>query len=237
MKILNLVLFITGLAMMQTFTSCEKTDDEEKTTQQVIDYGPQDDTYSIYMALSYSNPQPESSTEKYYYILFTSENPELEIETIDVEVQGTAIDLEYANYGGKAFYIAYFYEEWAETYHFKTIINGEITEINFDMPTQLNMELPLYLPENESVALSWDLEKQPKTIFIEGFQWNYDRTERLKFTKDFLHSEVREFVMPSEWLWSEEEAAYRDIQICIMNHEIKNDICFTVSDGIYRSYQ
>jgi hypothetical protein len=119
-----------GFVLMQTFTSCEKSDDEDKTTQQVIDYGPQDGSYSIYMAMSFSSPQPENTSEKYYYILFTSENPDMEIETIEVEIQGNLIDLEYANYGGKDFYIAYFYEQWADTYHFTTIINNDTTEIN-----------------------------------------------------------------------------------------------------------
>ena len=196
---------------------------------------PSEDNYDYNIAMSYSGPQPISKTEKRYYILVTSGNPQKKIESLELRIQNKTIDLDYANYGGKDFYIAYFNLDYSAIYKFQISINGKKTKANLKMLKELFIDLPENLKTDSNVQLEWKTEKDPMVTYIEGFQKN----EEIKLMKKEIlnfSSDTRSFLMPASWLWSEEKAKTREIQLGITNFKIKNRICFTISDGVYKKY-
>ena len=217
--------------------SCTDNNDDDPQPIDEIDFGPQDDDYDYYIAMSFTEEQPANPEHKNYYILITCTNTDLEIETVEIEIQDSEIDLEYANYGGPDFYIANFTLEYADIYKYKITINGETTETEYEMPTILYAELPLIIEPNEDIELNWSTDKDPMVIYVEGFQRDANRVQIERSAENF-YPETREFTMPAEWLWKENDGiAMRDIIIGIKNYKVENRICFTMSNDSYRVYQ
>ena len=99
----------------------------------------------------------------------------------------------------------------------------------------LEMDLPLTLAPDEDVELIWYCENDPQTIYVEGFQ--SDDNNQLSQQGDNLPSAAREFILPLEWLWSDDNATSRSIQVGVVNHKVVNRIAVTFSDGAYKSYE
>jgi hypothetical protein len=152
----------------------------------------------------------------------------------ELEIQDVPITLQYADYG-RDFYIAYFNLVYADTFHFKFTINDKIIEAELNMINKLEMELPENLEPELDVVLEWSIEKDPQVIYIEGFQ--RDNSDELLDQKiKNLEPETRSFTVPANWLWSKKETFKRAIQVGIMNYNIVDRVCFTISDGAYKSY-
>ena len=224
-----IIVFVAGACQ-----TTEKVDDLIVPTDSVI-AGPNPNDYDFYIGMSYSGPQPSNNNLKSYYIIITSEGVEQSIESVDIEIQETKVGLEYANYDGKVFYIAYFNLEYADTYNFSITINGEETVTDIEMIKELYINLPSAIEANKNIPLSWTTERPPMNTYIEGFQRWANGDLIIQSVKNFS-SDIDEFIMPANWLWSDENTKKRAIQIGIMNFKIENRVCFAVSDDEYKSY-
>lgn len=202
-------------------------------TDSVI-FGPKDEDHDYYISMCYSGEQPTTG-KNYFYFLFTCTHPDLNIQTLSVSIQNQEIDLSKEIYFGEEFHIGYFYMDYAETFNYKIIVNGEETVCNLPMIDDMIMTLPTTLTDSANVNLNWQMNVNPQTIYIEGFQYN-SSGEILKKTIKNLSSEKRSFTMPADWLWTNDVPHERAIQVGVMNYKIENRICFTISDGEYKTY-
>ena len=91
------------LSLIFCVLSC--TDSTENEENDII-FGPEEGTYDYYIGLSYSGDQSQYVDENYYYVIIANETDE-PIETIDLKIEDTTINLEYVNYDGVVFYIAH----------------------------------------------------------------------------------------------------------------------------------
>lgn len=248
MKTLLKTAIALSLVTLVFVVACKKDDDPIKETKKdpidttgiidtvPIDNGPQDGDYDFYIAMSYSDPQPSQENMNKYYILIACEDSLQAMETVEMKIQGVDIPLEYANYGGPDFYIAYFNLEFADTFHYELTMNGVLTEVDMATPTRLITELPMAIEPDQNIELSWEITKDPRFMYIEGFQ-REENFEEIKKSVEYLKASTRNFTVPADWLWSEENVDIRDIYLGIMNYKIENKVCFTLSDGVYKSYQ
>lgn len=217
--------------------ACSKDNDPVGPTVIIPDEninGPNEEDYDFYIAMSYSGPQPVNPLLKHYYILIACEDSAQGFQSLEMKIQDTPINLEYADYG-EIFYIAYFDLAPADIYNFKFTINGKCVETDLTMIDELNIELPVTLEASRDVPLNWVTAKNPDVTYIEGFQKNSNEELLDKKVKNF-EPVTRSFIMPASWLWSEEETTKREIQVGIMNYKIVDRVCFTISDGAYKAY-
>ncbi len=225
-------------------TACKKDrpedipvpDPQPEPIAQEIDEGPKDEDHDFYVAMSYTDEQPSTQQNPRYYILVTCTDSLQSIETIEIKIQDQVVDLEYANYGGEDFYIAYFNREFTNVYNYKLTINDETTEYDLDMIQKLYIEYPGSLLANKDLELRWATEVDPQFTYIEGFQREVNQNLIQKNVEN-LAPEMRSFTMPASWLWSDDSTKIRDIQLGIMNYGIQNRVCFTMSDGAFVRYQ
>ncbi|RLC53384.1 MAG: hypothetical protein DRI23_00350 [Candidatus Cloacimonadota bacterium] len=222
--------YLLLLSLMIIAVSCSESTENDSPD---IILGPEDGTYDFYIGLSYSGDQSQYVDQNYFYVIIANETDD-PIDTIDLKIEDIDIDLEYANYDGVVFYIAYFYLQTDESFNFKFTVNGEFTEIDVITTPILEMDLPITLVPDEDVELSWYCESDPQTIYVEGFQ--NDGSNQLSQQGDNLPSNARDYVLPAEWLWSDDNATSRSIQVGIVNHKVVNRIAVAFSDGAYKSY-
>lgn len=241
-----------GLILFATLFSCEKEDNAAQIARGTdfipadtaqtdtlfqsdsVIYMPNEGEYDYYISMCYSGDQP-SVGKNYFYFLFTCTNPELSIESVSVNIQNESISLNKEIYDGEVFYITYFHMDYAEVFHIKITVNGIESECQLKMIDDMITTLPENLTSETDVDLSWQMAIDPQIVYIEGFQYN-SSFETLKKSIKNMASADRTFTMPASWLWSENNAEQRAIQIGVINYEIVNRICFTISDNAYKTY-
>ncbi|HSG27630.1 MAG TPA: hypothetical protein VLA34_04055 [Candidatus Krumholzibacterium sp.] len=228
---------LIGLIIMTSLMAC---DDDPARPDPVpvneIDTGPDEEDYDFYIGMSYSDPQPPSIFEKRFYVIIACEDESQSFESIDLDIQGSPVPLQYAIYGGKDFYIAYFNRTFADTFSFDFEINGRLVQGKIPMIGELHCSLPTTLQLNSDVSLAWQTSPDPQVTYIEGFEKRADQS-LIELTQEYLPGDVRAFTIPAAWLWTHDATRIRDIQVGIMNYTIVDRVAFTMSDGAYRSYE
>jgi hypothetical protein len=233
-------IYLIVICLLLPGTGCDKKDDNTNNNNNTgvtgeID-GPPEEDYDFYVAFSYSGTQPVNNDYKHYYILITCTDSLQSIESIDLYIQDEKINLEYANYGGDDFYIAYFNLKYADTYTYELTINDETTQISLRTIKELFIDLPETLVEDEDLVMLWETDIDPMNTYIEGFQWSANNEIIKKHVENFS-PETRNFTMPASWLWSEGDVASRSVQIGIKNYVVKNRICVTMNADSYKGYE
>ncbi len=233
-------LYLLVFSLIISTFGCDKNDN----TQVDIEYpvvhgeiaGPSEDDYDFFIGLSYSDPQPADPDYKRFYVIISCTDTLQNLENIELLIQDQKIDLEYANYGGPDFYIAYFVLQYDESFNYMFTVNGSTTEIDLANVNELMIELPENLVKDQGLQLGWETKIDPMNTYIEGFQWS-SMNELLYNYVENVPPEVRKFTMPPGWLWSDENTASRSLQVGIMNFTINNRVCVVMSDGIFRTYE
>ena len=224
--------YLLLLSLMIFAVSCSES--TENDSPEII-LGPEDGTYDFYIGLSYSGDQSQYVDQNYFYVIIANETDDA-IETIDLKIEDIDIDLEYANYDGVVFYIAEFFLQTDESFNFKLTINEEFNELDLPTIDVLEMDLPQSIVPDEDIDLTWYIQEDPQVIYVEGFQYGTNNNE-LSRDGDNLPSNARNFTVPAEWLWSEDNAVSRSIQVGVTNFTVENRIAVVMSDGAYRNYQ
>ncbi|MBU8922953.1 MAG: hypothetical protein KOO63_14140 [Bacteroidales bacterium] len=201
-----------------------------------IDTGPDEADYDFYIAMSYSDPQPLIITEKRFYVIIACEDEQQSFQSVAMSVQGASVPLQHVNYGGTDFYIAYFNRTYAEIFSFRFEINGRVVETDLETVSELHCTLPTSLFPQSDVTLNWMATKDPQVIYVEGFERRADFS-LVEVTQENLSSDARGFTIPAEWLWTHDATRVRNLQVGIMNYVIADRVCFTISDGAYKSYE
>ena len=220
------ILLLTIVLFAAACTSSTEADKPE------IILGPEEGTYDYYVGLSYTGEQPMGTN--HLYVIIASEN-DYELNGVALEIDDETVNLDYANYDGRVFYISEFYHAIEDSTKFTLTVNGEQTELTLPAVPQLELDLPQYLVEDEDVPLVWETAVDPQVIYIEGFQYNSD-DEEIGIGATNLSSADRNFTIPASWLWSKSSAASRSIQVGIVNYTVQNRIAIAFSDGAYKKY-
>lgn len=156
MKIIYSGLAAFTIMLIFTLVACEKDDDSNKTPEPVVNgeiEAPDPKDYDYYIGMSYNSGNSIYSDNKSFYVIISRNNTEMDFENIELEIQGTEIPLEYANYFDEDFFIANFKLDYADNYTFKFTENGNTTDINIEVIKELKMSLPSRINENEDVLL------------------------------------------------------------------------------------
>ncbi|MCF7794293.1 MAG: hypothetical protein K9N09_05725 [Candidatus Cloacimonetes bacterium] len=223
----NLVTILMILILVSCKTSTGNDDNN-------IILGPENGTYDYYVGISYSGDQSNYPDTNYLYVIIANETDD-EIETIELKVDDETIALEYANYEGRVFYIAYFYLDVDDMLNVKLTVNEQQCQIDVPTISVLNCTLPNDLQPNEDISINWTINEDPQVIYVEGFQFN-SSNEIVGQDGENLPADARNFTIPADWLWSASNIDSRSIQVGITNFVVQDRIAVVMSDGAYKNY-
>lgn len=233
-KILIRYIFI----ILLVFSACSENDNPVAPIDIASDTkinGPDEKDYDFYVGISYSDPQPADPLNKRFYAIISCEDSLQSFQNVKLKIDGQNILLQYANYFDKDFYIAYFNILYADNFDLELSVNGQVVNANLEVLDEIEIELPTNLTPQENLQLNWQTEKNPQVHYIEAFQISSDDEFLTQSIKN-LEPTTREFTIPASWLWGNEEATSRAIQLGITNYVIEERVCFTISDGVFKKY-
>lgn len=224
--------------MLILIIGCSEDENPVAPTQIAPDsriFGPNEEDYDFYVGITYSDPQPTDPSFKRFYVIIAKEDSSQGFSNVMLKVQSQDIFLEAVNYDGTDFYIGYFNIAHADTFDLELSVNGKIVSSLVEVVDEIEITLPQSITPQEDLKLNWAMKKNPQVHYVEAIQIGSNNVFLTQSIKN-LDPAIREFTIPSSWLWNNSQSTSRIVQIGTMNYTISERVCFTIADEVFKLY-